>query len=172
MRIHIPKVHGESRKEKIIRTIALMLVFGAVIWAFTENNERVVNRLNQASSIYDETGTLTTEQKKFIASFVRTLRDEFGFEAKIQIYGGDFVVPDIDSKTLYIGLAPSINMVEIRFPPLMRQAVGEKYIETLKNEHFLVSFKYDDWQEEIQVVLVSIFDKLTLINQGNNPSEQ
>lgn len=171
MRINIPKVHGASPKEKIIRTIALLLVFAAVIWAFTKNNERVVNMLNQQAAVYDETKTLDTEQKKFIISFTRTLKDEFGLDSKIQIFGGDFVVPELDSKTLYIGLAPSINEVEIRFPVLMRQALGDDFIHMLETEHFLPSFKYNDWPQEIQVVLVTIFDRLTSINEGTTPSE-
>ena len=170
MRISIPKVHGETSKEKIIRSIALILVFAAVIWAFTKNNERVVDVLNQQASIYDETGTLDKEQKKFIVSFTRALRDEFGLDSKIQIFGGDFTVPELDSKTMYIGLAPAIKVVELRFPVMMRQALGEEFIDSLKAD-FLESFTYDDWAQEIQVVLVAIFDKLTQLNEGNTPSE-
>lgn len=171
MRLTIPKVQGNSPKEKIIRSIALLLVFAAVIWAFTKNNERVVDMLNQQAAVYDETKTLDKAQKKFIISFTRSLREEFGLESRIQIFGGDFVVPELDSKTMYIGLAPSINEVQLRFPAMMRQALGEEFIEKLKTEHFLVSFKYNDWAEEIEVVLLAIFDRLTQINQGNTPSE-
>jgi len=166
MRISIPKVHGATRREKLIRSLALVLVFMAVVWAFTKNNERMVDMLNQQASIYDETKTLDNEQKRFIASFVKTLRDEFGFEARIQIYGGDFVVPDLDSKTLYIGIAPSINEVQLRFPPIMQKALGDDFIQMLKTEHFLPSFQYGDWPQEIQVVLATIFDRLSQINQG------
>ena len=171
MRIHVPRVHGESKKEKLIRTILLFLVFGAVIWAFTVNNERVVDRINRDSAIYDETNSLTIEQKKFITSFTRTIKDEFGLDCKIQIFGGDFVVPDLDSKTIYIGLAPSINEVQIRFPGLLRSAFGPEFIEKLKTEHFLPSFKYNDWTEEMQVVLLAIFDKLDQLNKGTQPNE-
>lgn len=171
MRIQIPKVHGTTQKERIIRTILLILVFAAVIWAFSKNNERVVERLNRESVIYDETNTLTNEQKKFITSFTRTIQDEFGLESKIQIFGGDFTVPELDSKTLYIGLAPSINEVQIRFPALMRTALGPDFAEKLKTEHFLPSFKYNDWAEEMQVVLIAIFDRLDQLNKGTPPSE-
>lgn len=171
MKIHVPRVHGESKKEKIIRSILLILVFGAVIWAFSVNNERVVDRLNRESVIYDETKTLTNEQKKFITSFTRTLKDEFGLESRIQIFNGDFVVPELNAKTLYIGLSPSINEVQIRFPGLIRTALGPDFAEKLKTEHFLPSFKYNDWAEEMQVVLIAIFDRLDQLNKGTPPSE-
>lgn len=171
LRMRIPKVHGESSKEKAIRSIALVLVFAAVIWAFMENNKRVVDKLNQESSVYDETKRLDTAQKKFIVSFTRSLQDEFGVTAQVQIFGGDFVVPELDNKTLYIGISPSINEVQLRFPPMMRQALGPEFIEMLKTDIFLPSFKYDDWPGELQVALVTIFDKLTQLNQGENASE-
>ncbi len=171
MRIKVPRVHGETPKEKAIRTLALILIFGAVIWAFSKNNERVVERLNKDGVVYDETGTLDVKQKKFIISFTRALRDEFGLSSKIQIFGGDFTVPELDAKTMYMGLAPSIGVVELRFPGMMRQALGDEFIMKLKTEHLLPSFKYNDWPQEIQVVLVAIFDKLTQLEQGDSDSE-
>jgi len=171
MKITIPKVHGSSPKEKAIRSLALILVFAAVAWAFSENNKRVVDRLNQESSIYDETGTLDKEQRKFIISFTRSLRDEYGLGCRIQIFGGDFTVPDLDSKTMYIGIAPSIDMVEIRFPAMMRQALGPEFIEYLKTDHLLPSFKEGNWPEGIQIVLVEIFNKLDKLNKGETSSE-
>jgi hypothetical protein len=166
MRIAIPKVHGKSPKEKLIRTLALLLIFAAVGWAFMKNNERVVDMLNREGVIYDETNTLDKEQKKFILSFTRTLKNEFGLSCKIQIFGGDFTVPELDAKTMYIGLAPSINVVELRFPALMRTALGDEFIESLKKENLLPSLQTNDWPMEIQIVLVAIFDKLTKIQQG------
>ncbi|BDQ33932.1 TPM domain-containing protein [Pseudodesulfovibrio portus] len=160
MRINIPRVHGETPKEKVIRSILLILVFAAVIWAFTENNKRVIDRLNLDGAVYDETGTLDKEQQKFIVSFTRSLRDDYGLDCKIQIYGGDFVVPELDAKTLYIGLAPSIDVVEMRFPPMMRQALGPEFIESLKSTFLLPSFKQGDWPTAIQEVLVEIYNKL------------
>lgn len=170
-RLKIPRVHGETPREKAVRSIALVLVFAAVIWAFMKNNERVVERLNKEAAIYDETHRLDSDQKKFIVSFTRSLKKEFGLDSQIQIFGGDFVVPELDNKTLYIGLAPAINEVEIRFPPMMRQALGTEFIDRLETEHFLPSFKFDDWPGELQVVLVTIFDELTKLEQGENASE-
>lgn len=171
MRIKIPKVHGESPKEKLLRTLALLLVFAAVVWAFTENNKRVVETLNQQGAIYDETGVLDKEQKKFIISFTRTIRDEYGLNFKIQIYGGDFVVPELDAKTIYIGLAPAIDVVELRFPPLMRQAFGSEFIDILENTFLRPSFMEGDWPMAIQETLVEIFNKLDELNKGESASE-
>jgi len=171
MKIAIPKVHGNSQKEKIIRSIALVLVFAAVIWAFSKNNERVVDLLNKESVVYDETGTLDKEQRKFIVSFTRAMRNEFGLSSRIQIFGGDFAVPELDAKTLYIGIAPAIGEVQIKFPALMRQALGEEFVETLKTDYFLPSFAEDDWPQEIQVVLATIYEKLTDLEKEETERE-
>lgn len=171
MKIAIPRVHGSSRKEKFIRSIALILIFAIVIWAFMKNNERVVDILNKESAVYDETDTLGKEQRKFIVSFTRSLKNTYGLSCRIQIFGGDFTVPELDSKTMYIGLAPSIDTVVISFPPMMRQAVGPEFIENLKTEHFLPAFKENDWPSAIEIVLVEIFNKLDELQKEEKPSE-
>jgi hypothetical protein len=116
--------------------------------------------------VYDETGTLTKDQKKMIVSFTHTLRGKWGTDCKIQVYGGDFVVPELDDKTLYIGIAPAIDTVELRFPPLMRKALGPEFIESLKTTFLLPSFKEGDWPMAIQEVLVEILKKLDSLNKG------
>lgn len=171
MRLNIPRVHGDTPKEKAIRSLLLVLIFAAVVWAFMENNKRVVDRLNRESAVYDETKRLDNDQKKFIVSFTKSLREEFGLESQIQIFGGDFVVPELDNKTLYIGIAPPIKEVEIRFPPIVKQAVGTEFIEMLRTDHFLPSFENDDWPQELQIVLATIFNKLTELEQGENAGE-
>ncbi|WP_272701007.1 hypothetical protein [Desulfovibrio sp. Fe33] len=168
MRINIPRVHGSTPKEKLVRTLALILVFAAVIWAFMKNNEHVVEVLNQASAVYDETGVLTKDQKKMIVSFTGALRDKWGMECRIQVYGGDFVVPDLDDKTMYMGLAPAIGVAELRFPPLMRKALGPQFIESLKTTFLLPSFEAGDWPMAIQEVLVEILKKLDSLNKENS----
>ncbi|OIQ49537.1 hypothetical protein BerOc1_01462 [Pseudodesulfovibrio hydrargyri] len=165
-RINIPRVHGSTPREKVIRSLALLLVFAAVIWAFMKNNEHVVQVLNQKSAVYDETGTLTQDQKKMIVSFTQALREKWGLNCKIQIYGGDFVVPELDDKTLYIGLAPAIDAAELRFPPLMRSALGPEFIDSLKTTFLLPAFKDGDWPLAVQEVLVEILKKLDSLNQG------
>ena len=143
----------------------LVLVFAAVIWAFMENNVRVIERLNLDGAVYDETKTLSKDQKKFISSFTRTLRDDYGLNCKVQIFGGDFVVPELDAKTMYIGLAPSIGTVEMRFPPMMRQAFGPDFIESLKVTFLLPSFEQGDWPTAVQEVLVEVYNKLESLDK-------
>ncbi|NDV18052.1 hypothetical protein GO013_01300 [Pseudodesulfovibrio sp. JC047] len=171
MRITIPRVHGESPKEKAIRSVALIVVFAAVIWAFYMNNKHVVEVLNQDGAVYDETGILDASQKKFIVSFTRSLREEFGLDCKIQIFGGDFVLPELDGKTMYMGLAPAIGEVELRFPPLMRKALGVDFIESLKTTFLVPSFTEGDWPMAIQEVLIEIYRKLEQLNTEENARE-
>jgi hypothetical protein len=171
MKIKIPRVHGDTPKEKAIRSLALVLVFAAVIWAFMKNNEHVVEVLNMEGAVYDETKTLDKDQKKFIVAFTRTLKDEWGLSCKIQIFAGDFVVPELDGKTMFIGLAPSIKVAELRFPPMMNTALGPEFIESLKTTFLLPSFEEGDWPMAIQEVLAEIFNKLEALNKQESNSE-
>ncbi|MEF2230620.1 MAG: hypothetical protein V3571_06805 [Pseudodesulfovibrio sp.] len=171
MRITIPRVHGRSPREKIIRSLALVLIFAAVCWGFIKNNERVVDMLNRDGAVYDETKTLDKDQRRFIASFTRTLKEEFGLSSRIQIYGGDFVVPELDAKTMYIGLSPSTGEVQIRFPALMRQALGDDLIEALRTEYLEPAIAAGEWPQELQMVLATIFQKLTELNKDGASGE-
>jgi len=171
MRLRIPRVHGDTPKEKMIRSLALVLVFAAVCWGFIKNNERVVDVLNRDSAVYDETKTLDKEQRKFIVSFNRALKDEFGLGSRIEIFGGDFVVPDLDAKTMYIGFSPATGEVEIRFPALMRQALGDDFIEMLKTEYLQPAIAEGEWPQELQIVLATIFQKLTELNKDGATGE-
>ena len=166
MRISIPRVHGDSPKEKALRSIALILVFAAVVWAFSKNNERVVDQLNRQSAVYDETGTLDDDQRKFVASFTKGLRDEFGLDAQVQVFKTAMEIPDLDAKTLYIGLVPSMGEVELRFPGILRTALGQPFIDSLKTDYFLPAFERGDWDQELQIVLATIFDKLLELDRG------
>ncbi|WP_243544736.1 hypothetical protein [Pseudodesulfovibrio tunisiensis] len=166
MRINIPRVHGETPKEKIVRSLLLLLVFAAVVWAFTENNKRVIQRLNRDSAVMDQTGMMTDEDKDFVRSFIRTVRDEFGIVARVQVFAGPVESPEVDAKTLYIGLSPAEGQAVVVFPPLVRRAVGEAFVESLTTEHFLPSFDRDDWIRELQIVLTLIFTQLTDIEGG------
>jgi len=170
MRISIPKVHGQSPREKVVRTLALVLIFALVAWAFVKNNERVLETLTRQGTVYDETGTLTEEQRKFIVSFARALKEEFGMNCRVQIFGGDFVVPELDAKTMYMGLAPAIGAVELRFPPMMSRALGAEFIESLKTEYLLPALATDQWPMEMQMALAAIYEKLTGLD-GDEPGE-
>ena len=171
MRARIPRIHGDTPKEKIVRSLALVLVFAAVCWGFIKNNERVVDVLNRDSAVYDETKTLDKDQRRFIASFGRTLKDEFGLSSQIQVFGGDFTVPELDAKTMYIGLSPATGEVQIRFPALMRQALGDDLILALRTEYLEPAIADGTWPGELQVVLATIFQKLDELNKEGKPIE-
>ena len=171
MRARIPRIHGDTPREKIVRSLALVLVFAAVCWGFIKNNERVVDVLNRDSAVYDETKTLDKDQRRFIASFGRTLKDEFGLSSQIQVFGGDFTVPELDAKTMYIGLSPVTGEVQIRFPALMRQALGDDLILALRTEYLEPAIAEGTWPGELQVVLATIFQKLDELNKEGKPVE-
>ncbi|WP_419786353.1 hypothetical protein [Pseudodesulfovibrio sp.] len=171
MRISIPRVHGDTPREKLVRTLALLLVFAIVVWAFTKNNERVIQVLNREGAVYDETKILDSEHRKFIRSFTSAMKKEYGLNSQIQVFGGDFVVPELDAKTLYIGLSPVTGEVRIRFPGLMRHALGEDFAETLTTEHLQPALQGDDWPQELEIVLALIYKRLEKMNKEGGSGE-
>ena len=170
MRITLPTVHGSTPGERLLRALALVLVFAVVVWAFVKNSERVAETLNRQSAVYDETGGLGAEDRDFLAAYGRVLREEFGLECRVQVFAGDFVVPELDAKTIYIGLAPAIGAVEARFPALVAQALGPDVIQALRQE-LLAALSSGEWPARLRSVLLAILERLRRIEAGDRGGE-
>ncbi|GAB7023921.1 hypothetical protein [Salidesulfovibrio brasiliensis] len=165
MRLEIPKPKGDSPRERIIRGIALVLVIVAVGWAFMENNKNVLDKIQTDRAINDQTKRLTDDDMEFLKGFVQSLRDSYGVNTRIVIYKDEVLLPEIDPKYMFIGLAPAKRDVILHFPTLMRPALGQEFIDSL-NEVFLESYEKDSWPRELKIVLTMIWSRLSALEAG------
>lgn len=166
MKITMPTPRGKSAMERAIRTLAMLLVFLVVIWAFYKNNENVMERIQKTRSVWDETGQMHKEELEFLRSFARTVRGTFGVTVRIQVFVGDIEKPDLDSKTMYIGISPALKQVVVEFPALMRPALGMEFIESLRTEYFEEAFDTGEWPRELQILTTVIWSRLTALEEG------
>mgnify|MGYP000524838777 CR=1 FL=1 len=163
MRIEIPKPHGKSPMERLLRTLAMLLVVLVVMWAFYKNNENVLERVQKTRSVWDETGQMSHDDINFLRGFGKSLKDTFGINCRIQVFKGDVVVPDVDAKTLYLGLSPARRQLSIEFPALMRPALGQEFMDSLRDEHFAQAFDDNQWIRELKIALTMIWSRLTAL---------
>lgn len=168
MKIEIPKPHGKSPMEKLLRMLAMLLVVLVVMWAFYKNNENVLERVQKTRSVWDETRSMNSDDKNFLRGFAKSLKESFGLGCRIQIFSGSVLVPDMDGKTLYVGLSPKQKQVVIEFPPLMRPALGEPFMESLRSEHFSQAFDDDQWIRELKIALTMIWSRLAALENEEN----
>ncbi|XPV76530.1 MAG: hypothetical protein ACNI27_01065 [Desulfovibrio sp.] len=154
------KVHGRSTLERVVRTLLLAGVFLTVMWAFWENNERIIDRLNHNKIVVDETKQMTKEEIQFAQNFLRGLKNEFGLDGKIRIFKERIIEPKLDSRTVFIGIAPLDRDVIVRFPGLIRKALGKEYILELEHQFFIPFWGDGEWRSGLSQMLMDIWTHL------------
>lgn len=166
----IPDLGRFSGAEKALRMVLLVAIFGGVIWAFWYNTERTLDRLEQEQRVYDQTKSLTPDQKALIKRFADGLKDEFGMQLKLAIRTDGLEIPDEDSKTLFVGVNPAARELILRFPPLLERAIGEEVKrDFLANQDAFFwgsGSEGDDWREGVVLLLSTIADRLAALQQS------
>ena len=158
-----------SGGERLIRSVALLAIFGLVAWAFWINNERTIDRLNKTGSVWDETGTLTEQDKEFLYSFGKGLKDRFGMRLKVQIRKRDLEVPSLDGRTMFIGLVPSKRMSVVVFPVIMERALGRDFAQAMDRSHFQQYWTGQGWVIGLKEAAVRIWERLAEMETGVEP---
>ncbi|MBU1247899.1 MAG: hypothetical protein KKB70_04300 [Proteobacteria bacterium] len=112
------------------------------------------------ADISDETGALTPEDLAFIGRFAAGLEKEFGQKAIIQVSTDNVRMPDLDTRTMFLGLSPATEEVLLSFPPLLRSSLGPELVAELQNDHFKSAFKDGNWPQALKAALVKIWKAL------------
>ncbi len=106
-----------------------------------------MKQLAARGTVWDQTSELSKSQKDALREFASMFKDEFGLELKLNVVHTDVVLPDLDSKTIFIGINPETRQVLVEFPPLVRRALGDEFLYSLQNEHFTPYFEKGRWPE-------------------------
>lgn len=157
------KPHGKTVSEKFLRIIGMIIIFGIVGWAFWMNNQTTLEKIQARNSLWDQTKILTQPERNFVQGFIRSMRNEFGVNVKIQITTERLSQPKLESNELYIGISPSYEEVFMSFPGLVRHALGTNFIEELEQKHFIGNFSNDTWPTTLMTALSMIWERLSKV---------
>jgi hypothetical protein len=129
-----------------------------VIWShYSGEGRSFMDRVASDTAIEDETGTLSHQDLEFLARFASGLREDFGQQAVIRIFQGPVIMPELDSRTLFIGLSPEMREAMVVFPPLVERALPEGFARRLSTGHFPLAFDAGDWPGGLKAALVDIW---------------
>jgi uncharacterized membrane protein YgcG len=142
-----PWLRGKTPGEQFLRFILLICVFALVVWLFWQQSEKTMKQLAARGTVWDQTSELSKGQKDALREFASMFKDDFGLELKLNVVHTDVVLPDLDSKTIFIGLNPETQQVLVEFPPLMRRALGDEFLYSIQNDHFTPYFEKGNWAE-------------------------
>lgn len=168
MPVFFPSSDRYSPLEKLIRFMALIAIFGVVIWAFWKNNERTLDELEARRAISGAKDVLSQEQYQFVRGFASSLKERYGLEFKLRITPEPVQQPELDPKTVFIGISPENEQVVVEFPPLLARALGDDYLNQLRDEYFRDFWQQNEWKNALVMALASIWERLTQMDGGGD----
>lgn len=165
-KIFRPADRERTPGEHFLRIMLLITVFVGIGWLYTKHFDATIKEIESRGAVYDETGTLTKEQKQVFRGFVSEFKDEFGLELKLTATKESIIVPPMDSKTMFFGVNPERRQVVVEFPPLVEKALGKDFVHGLITEHFPHSFDENNWPRGLAEALQMTWERLITIESG------
>jgi hypothetical protein len=154
--------------EALLRLAGLMLVMGLVVLGFWKNSERNLERLNARFGLSDELRALSADDRAHVEAFITALRKDYGIEARVQVTRERPAPPEADGKTLYLGLCPAQKLAVVQLPPLVAQALGADFAQTLVDEHFPFHFAPGkSWQKGLLLALDLMHSRLAALGAAH-----
>lgn len=157
-----------------MRALGVVFVFMGVIWLFWKHNARTLEMLESQQAVpqqivLDKTETLTDEQKKAVRDLSRALKSAYGLELRVVVDAVPVVVPDPDTKSIFIGMYPEGKQAVVILPPLVERALGQGFANHLRREHFIPYWESGDWPRGLGEALGLIWNALSEPDGQNVP---
>lgn len=148
-----PFLRGDSSGEQFLRLILLIAIFAVCAYAFWVNTGRSLDAIEARSTVYDPAKLTEKSIKRDWQKFASMFRDEFGLRLRIHIRNTPVELPELDSKTIFLGINPETRQVLVDLPPLVRRALGDEYMYALQNNHFSPYFAGGNWEQGVDAAL-------------------
>ncbi len=155
-----PLIQGKTSAERVLRFVGLFAVIIVVMWLFWKNSEHTMRKIQSRGAVVDQTGTLTQEQKKALGDFAQLFKSDYGLELKIFVAEDHLSYPDLDAKTIFIGLVPSRTEAVVELPPLLAKALGPDLARTLTQDHFPHFYETGQWPQGLAMALERLWDAM------------
>lgn len=151
--LFFPKKRSRASSQgsgSLIRSLLLVLVFGACAWGFWVNSQRQIERLNARGTVWDETGGTSEEDRAAMRSIAGMFQKRYGLSVRVAIRKEgplDAVPPD--DKTILIAVAPGSGEADILVPPLVRRGLPPTFFDDLKKEILAPSLTRGTYEDGI-----------------------
>jgi uncharacterized membrane protein YgcG len=152
-----PLIKAESGSELFLRSMLLITVVVLVGVAFWYQIGANLRDINSRGAVWDEANVLTADQRAALREYAAELKEVYGIKLRLQIRTSPVALPDMDSKTLFIGINPQTQQVLVEFPTLLRKALGDEYLYRMQNEHFGPYFQKGQWQQGLADALTRLW---------------
>ncbi len=152
--------------EGLLRALGMVFVFMGVIWLFWKHNQRTIEMLDAHQVVVDRGGMLTDAQKQSIRDLSRALKSSFGLDLRMVVADDGLGRPQVDAKTIHIGIDPAGEIFDVLLPPLVERALGQGFVRHLREEHFAPYWASGNWQRGLGEALSLLWNAL------NSPEDE
>jgi hypothetical protein len=159
-----------SPLERFLRAMALMAVFAGVLWAFEARFSRLADRLAQEQTVFDATGTLTDEQRRFLRQAGDDLKARFGMGLVVRVGHGPVEVPPLDEKTVFLGLSVGEKSARAVLPPLAAAALGPESGQVVERDILGASLADGRWPEGLCAAVIYLEQQLSGLSRTGDAS--
>jgi len=168
------RVFTETRSpvERFFRVMALMAVLAVTVVLYQRHFDNALDRIQSKTSIWDQAGILDDESREYVKDVSRDLRRNFGLELRVWARTEPFESPDLDAKTIFIGVYVPGRAAMVIFPPLVAKALDPDFRRFLEEDHFSEYFKKDDPATGMLAAVGLIYQALTDDQSGGAPGEK
>lgn len=160
---------GRSPGESFLRFMLLIAIFVGAGWLYSIHFNRTLDFIESRTAVNDQTKSLSKDQKQAFREFSKVLKNEFGLELKLVFATEPPPWPQLDNKTIYLGLDTMNHTVDIAIPPLVERALGPGYVDMLKTEHFPPFFEQGNWARGTAEALADIWKRLLKVEKSTAP---
>ncbi len=154
------KPQGKTGTERFLRMIGMVVILGLVVYAFWINNQSTLQKIQARNALWDQTKVLDRSERDYVQGFIRSMRNEFGVNVRVQITLDPIMEQEVDPKDMLIVISPPNQDVGMSFPGLVRHALGNNFISELENKHFANHFSDDEWPTSLMTCLSMIWERL------------
>ena len=156
---------GATPSATFLRAVLLIAVFAVAALFYQRNFEKRLSLINTRAAVYDQSGSMSTEQREALRDFAAALKEEFGIELRIQVRTEGLALPETDAKTLFIGLDLAAAKAVVVLPPLLERALGPDFLPRLRDERLAPHLADGSWPRALSLALRDIWEELMTLRE-------
>ena len=160
----VPK--SVSPFERFVRAMALVAVVAGVVWAFEARFSRLADRYAAEETISDETRSLSDADRGELRRTAEDLKARFGLELVVRVFRAAVVVPELNEKTVFIGISTEGKTAKVVLPPLAAQALGPDFVGVLERDVLAASLATAQWQKGLRAAVDFLEQELSGLDAG------
>lgn len=160
----VPLIRGKRGSEVFLRLMGLLAVIAVTCWLFWLNAAKTVENFESKSTVVDMGDALSPEMRSQLNDFSTLFKKQFGVEIKVWIGDENFEIPELDSKTMFFGVHPAQQRVQVVLPPLVGAALGPEFVNNVGQTYFAPAFKRGEWPEGLLSALGDIYHKCSTLS--------